>query len=740
MTFRSFWLAAVLAWPAAAAAQALSCPQFGSDDELSLPAPTDDKLHLSADKADLTQDGLSTLAGTVRLVQGGNRVEAQALSYDRQRQQVQLSAESLFRNRNLIVRSQSAELDLANETGTFHGTEFTLVDRSSRGAAETIHLAKSGKVNVEDVYYTTCPPGSRAWFLQASEIELDRDKGLGTAKNARLRFGYVPILYFPWFTFPIDNRRRTGLLFPTIGRSDTTGFDVREPLYLNLAPNYDAQLTPHYMSRRGTQVAAEGRYLLPNATGQVDYEYLDEDQVKGTRRSYFNFQHGGLVNRRLALDARYAEVSDTGYFEDLGGRLDAAAVTHLERSAQLTYAAPQTYTVMARVTDYQVVSQTALADVNCQAGGSSPLCTAPYQRAPEIRLDALTRNARWGTRLGLTGQFVNFVRDPGPQGQRFDLDPYVRFVHDQTAYYLTSQLNLDYTRYAIRDQATGQDDHPARALPIFNNEAGLRFERLTEAGNLQTLEPRLSYLYVPYRDQSQLPRFDTGEPDFDFVQLFAANRFSGLDRIADANHLALAFTSRLLDPASGAQRFSASLGQIFRFETPKVGVSDGLTKPYKGGTDFIAELDYRLPAGFDFATAGQWSPVRNEFVRGSAALRYRDEGRRRADLVYRYREAIPIIATNTTVPLEQVDLSAATPIWGPVSALGRWRYSMAEDRSLESLGGLEYETCCWAVRGAYRRYQFNTAQEYTTGVYFQLELKGLTRLGAGFQALLPPLD
>jgi LPS-assembly protein len=328
-----------------------------------------------------------------------------------------------------------------------------------------------------------------------------------------------------------------------------------------------------------------------------------------------------------------------------------------------------------------------------------------------------------------------------------DLDPFVRFVNDESAYYLSSQLDYEYTRYVVTDPAPGQDERPTRALPVFNTEAGLRFERPTEAGNLQTLEPRMSYVFVPYRNQRQLPRFDTGEPDFDFVELFASNRFSGLDRIADANQLALALTSRLLNPKDGAQQFSASVGQIFRFTTPRVGVGEqGLSNPDKGGTDFIAELDARLTEGFDFTTASQWSPVRHEFVRGSVALRYREgeEGQRRMDLVYRYRDSIPYIdpvtLTNQSVPLSQFDLSGATPLWGPLSVLGRWRYSQQESRSLESLVGMGYETCCWAVRGAARRYQFNTAQQYTTGVYFQLELKGLTRLGAGFQALLPPLE
>ena len=725
---RLLLLAALLA-PALAVAQELTCPQLGASGVLDLPAPTDDRLVLSADKAELTQDGLSTLAGTVRLAKGGSQLQTQALSFDRQTQQVKISAESLFRNKNLIVRSESAELDLANETGTFHGTEFTLVDRAARGAADTISLKKSGTVDVEDVYYTTCPPGSRAWFLQASEIELDRNEGLGRARHARLRFGYVPILYAPYFQFPIDDRRRTGLLFPTFGDSDNTGFDARIPVYLNLAPNYDATLTTRYMARRGTQFDTEGRYLWYRNTGNLTYEFLDQDQQTGEQRSYVNYTHQGLVNERLAGEVKYGEVSDPRYFEDLSTQLEAASITHLERSAQLTYTAPAAYSVMARVTDYQTVSTTALLD---------PATTEPYKRLPEIRVDALTRKAVLGTQLGITGQYVNFVRDPPPQGQRLDVDPYLRFTSDHTAWFVGSQVDLRHTRYQVTDADVGNPASPHRTLPQYSVESGLRFERLTGSGDLQTLEPRLYYLYVPFRDQNGLPQFDSGEPDFDFVQLYSRNRFSGADRISDANHLALAFTSRLLDPADGTQELSASVGQIYRFQDTRVSLADctGATcTADQGGTDFIGELDYRLPFNLRFTTTGQWSQDRNEIVRGGAALRYRSE-RHRADLAYRYRELLP----QTGVPLEQVDLSAATPLFGPLSVLGRWRYSREDDRTLEAMGGLEYETCCWAFRGAYRRYQFNADQDYTSGIYFQLELKGLTRIGAGFQSLLPPAD
>lgn len=736
MPLRSIILATLLLLPVGASAQDLICPQVGAGEASQLAEPGDNRVLVSADKAEITQEGLSTLAGTVRLIQGDNRFEAQALSYDEQGRRVRVQAESLFRNRDLLVRSREADFDLASESGVFLGTEFTLIDRGARGAADRIELSRTGPIRIDDVYYTTCAPGSRAWFLEASEIKLDRAKGLGTARHARLRFGHVPILYSPWFQFPIDDRRSSGFLFPTLGNSDNTGADVQVPYYLNLAPNYDAQITPRYMSERGMQLATEGRYLLRNHTGRARYEYLDHDEKLKRERAYGSFEHQGLLNRRLALDARYGEVSDAGYFEDLAGKLDASAITHLERSAQFTYAAPAAYTITARVADYQTVSRNVLGN------------TEPYRRLPQIRIDALTRNDLWNTRLGFSGEYVNFARDvdvPGEpsQGQRLDLSPYLRFLRDRNAWYVSSQFDWRQTQYKVQTASAGATD-PRRGLPLFSAEGGLRFERLNASGELQTLEPQLYYLYVPYRDQDLLPRFDVGEPDFDFVQLFARNRFSGEDRISDANHLAAAFTSRLINPGDGHQRFSVSLGQIFRFSAPRVNVAaPGFTQPDEGGTDYITEFDYRPLASLSLLSTAQWSPDRDEFVRTSAALRYRGDALR-TDLSYRYRN--DFFATRAPpADLEQTDASLAAPLFGGWSTLGRWRYSVEESRTLEAVGGLEYQTCCWAIRGAYRRYQFSFdaatfEPRYTTGLYIQLELRGLSRIGAGFQSLLPSLE
>ncbi len=695
-----------------ARAEEAACPQISD----TLPPPefsSDPRLILDADTVDLSAEGRSRLLGSVRLRQGEREFTAEQLEYDGQAQTVEVRAESMFRNRELLIRSTSASFDLDAESGRFNGTEFVLPERSARGSSDVVRIERDGTARLDNVRYTTCAPGTDAWYLQAGAIKLDHPEGLGTARNAQLRFFGVPILYAPWFQFPIDDRRRSGLLFPTFGESDKTGWDVRVPVYFNLAPNYDATLTPRYMSNRGPQLDAEGRYLLRRAEGRLGYEYLNDDALDGERRTYAELQHRGLLSSNLGVDIRFAEVSDRRYFEDLGGNVDLSSITHLDRSARFTYSAPAAYTVHLLLQDYQTLA-TNLDPVD-----------EPYQRLPQVRIDAITRNAIWDTRLGGVGEYVNFARPGSVEGQRIDLHPYLRMEKDRVAWFAKSQLDFRYTAYELTGTAPGQPRQLERALPLFSAEYGLRFERITAAGAPQTLEPHLFYLYVPYENQDQLPLFDSGEPDFDMTQLFARNRFSGDDRIGDANKLAIALTGRQLDAASGAVRASASIGQLFRFQAPRVQLPDQ-PAPDKGATDFLASFDYYLSQRWGLALDTQWSPSDSDFTRSSAALRYRSD-RRFFEFAYRYRQDL----------LEQTDLIVSTPLYGGFSLLGRWRYSLRDQLSLDSIASLQYETCCWALRSSFRRYIADTSGELNTGVYLQLELKGLTRIGSGITNLFP---
>ncbi|HEY1076966.1 MAG TPA: LPS assembly protein LptD [Fontimonas sp.] len=704
-------LACLFAQPSAHA-EAGTCVQL-TDPPPKLDFSPDPRLILDADRADLLSGGLSSLTGSVRLRYGDKEFTADQLDFDKEAGTVAVNAESNFRNEELLIRSESASFDLNNETGLFNDTSFVLIERAARGTSQRVELARDATVELEGVRYTSCAPGTDTWYLEASEIKLDTDEGLGTAKHARLRFMGVPILYAPWFQFPIDDRRRSGLLFPVIGETDKTGWDFRVPLYLNLAPNYDATITPRYMSDRGVQIDTEAQYLLRRAEGSLGYEYLSEDRATGERRDFTEFSHRGVLSSRLGMDIHYAEVSDPAYFEDLGGTVDLSSITHLERSARFIYNAPAAYTVQALFQDYQTI-----------ASNLDPI-DDPYRRVPQIRIDAITRNGLWNTRVGADAEYVNFVRSSSVEGQRIDLHPYLRWERDRVAWFAKSQIDYRYTAYELTDTAAGVDSTQDRALPQFSAEAGLRFERIDESGALQTLEPRLYYLFVPTENQDSLPVFDSGEPDFDFTQLFARNRFSGEDRISDANQFAVALTGRQLDANTGNVRASASFGQLFRFEAPEVRLPDEVAPP-RGATDFIGSVNVQLSDRWTALIDTQWSPKSSNFTRTAAGMRYRSE-RRWAELAYRFREDL----------LEQTDLIVSTPVYGGVSLVGRWRYSIADDHTLDSMAGLSYETCCWAVHTSYRRYVADTRGDFNSGVYLQLELKGLARIGSGMTDLFP---
>ena len=689
----------------------------------------DQKITVEADSAQLTRGGISELIGNVHLRQGDKEFNAENVDYEDSTQHITVNTESVFTNPQLIIRSQQAEYSLADDSGSFSNSDYVLPTRKARGTAQRIMVDTDGKARLYSTAYTTCAPDSNAWYIEASEIKLDQEEGLGTARNARLRFGGVPILYSPWVQFPIDDRRRTGLLYPTIGNTDRTGFDVRWPVYLNLGPNYDATVTPRYMSKRGLQTGLAGRYLLEHSEGVVSYDYLYDDKVYGDDRSLLRFDHVGLLSSRLGLEATYSEVSDTRYFEDLGGTFASASTIYLERSARLTYQAPDSYRIQALVQGYQTIENRFVA------------VDDPYKRLPQVKFDALTRNAFLDTRAGLNAEYVNFVREDSVQGQRINLQPYLRFLHDENAWYVTSQVDWDYTQYLLTDTPAGEKDDPSRSLPVTSAEAGLRFERVADGGNaIQTLEPRAFALYVPYKNQENLPVFDTGEPDFDFVQLFARNRFYGEDRVADAANIAGALTTRWIDANSGETRWTASVGQLYRVETPRVELvtvnDDGsralnFPAPDRGATDFIGEVTYNFLSRWSAAAVSQWSPEDSEFQRTNLGLRYRDlDQGKRFDLAYRYRRGL----------LEQTDVIAAWPVTANWRLAGRTRYSIRDDKTLENFVGLTYETCCWALSGAWRRYIATADGNLDSGIYFQLELKGLTRIGSGYSALFPRDD
>lgn len=693
-----------------------TCAQL-SDSLPPLETLPDDKIHLTADNADLIHDGLSTLTGSVRMRRADQEITASKIDYDDAEQRVIIDEESTFRSSRAVIDSQRSQFDINDETGLFSDNSFTLLTRDARGHADELQINGDKTADLQRASYTTCAPGNDSWYLEAGKLHLDYDEGVGTARNARLRFLGVPMFYSPWLQFPIDERRRSGLLYPVLANTNKTGFDVREPLYLNLAPNYDATFTPRYMSKRGTQLDLGGRYLLSQSEGTLGYQYLDEDRIINERRSFTYFNDRSLLLPHLSMDIRYADVSDPRYFEDLGSggsgdHIDLSSNSFLNRSARFIYQAPAAYSVQLLVQDYQKIASN-LTDVE-----------DPYRRLPQVLFNTQTRNSFLYSRVGLSGEYSNFRRDDSVEGQRVDIDPYLKIERDTLSWFSKAQLDYRYTNYQLTGTQAGAPDAPDRALPMFSAEYGLRFERMLDDGTPQFLEPRLFYLYVPYRNQNDLPVFDSGDPDFDFTQLFARNRFSGIDRISDADELTLALTGRQLDPETGAVKASGAIGQLYRFEAPKVSLP-GENPPDSGATDFIGEFEYNVTQTWGARFVAQWSPENAEFSRTGVAIRYRDDRHHYFEAAHRYRRGL----------LEEADLTAVTPVYRAISLASRWRYTLRDKQSLDSYVGLRYDTCCYAIDVAYRHYIADSQGTMNNGIYFQLELKGLGQIGSGFPNL-----
>ncbi len=673
-----------------------------------------DAPRITADSIELLDQGISTLQGEVRLEHNGRILEADNLFYDRERNDIDVTGPVRMQDGELGMVAGTGQVDLDSGEGNFGNAQFSLTHGRGRGGARRLHNPANGVIELEGVSYTTCNPGDDDWLLSADRLRIDQNTQTGTARNTTIRFKSLPIFYAPYFSFPTGNQRKSGFLVPSIGSSEETGLDIAVPYYFNLAPNYDVTLTPRLMSRRGLQLIGDLRYLQPYSEGELAAEILPSDDLEGgNNRHYTVWKHRALLSRNWSFGVDYANVSDEEYFEDLDNTIGSSARNYLNRNARLHY---QTHggwlTFRGLMQDFQSLDRTLLS------------ANEPHALQPQLQLD-LRSPETWVLQPGISTEFVRFARDVGEEGTRIDVRPSLIFSLDYLAWYLKTEAAFRHTRYELDNRLPGLENSLTRNLPSFTLDTGLRFERLTPAGRIQTLEPRVYYARVPFRDQTDFPDFDTGEPDFEFGQLFAENRYSGIDRVSDADQAAVAVTTQLINPRDGRVGLKAGIGQIYRFDETEVLVP-GTVPTDLDRSDVVAAAEVAWARDLSTTLSLQYDPDDSRFDRGSLRLHFRPETDALLSVGYRFRRDL----------LEQTDLAFLWPLNRRWRAVGRWNYSLRDDRDVETLAGLEYQSCCWAMRMAYRRYISDTAGDYNDGIYLQLELSGLGRLGDNFQRLL----
>ena len=550
------------------------------------------------------------MGGGVILRRGDKVASAESARYEPIGRALQLEGNVRYQDPGTQIESDFAEFAYDSGRVRFEGARFSLGASNAHGAAEAVEISEQGRLELDDVSYTTCPPDSNDWLIEAKDLDLDTRQGIGTARGMKLRFQGIPILYAPYLSFPLGDARKSGILTPVFGSTHRGGAEIRVPYYFNIAPNYDAKLTPRWLSDRGLQMQTEFRYLTESMDGQINADYLNSDELTNESRHYLDLKHrsffaGGWRNR---ID--FSEVSDTQYFEDLGGSLSVSSITHLDRHISFDYFTDH-LSFFGQIQDYQTLMTT---------DDGVTLIEEPYRRIPQLLMHGLWPEQWLGLQVKFAGEIVKFDRDLGVTGWRMNLVPEIALPISRPGWFVKPAVALDYTRYDLSNTIPGQVDDPTRTVPIASFDTGLILDRIMKnSARIQTIEPRLLYAHVPYREQSDLPVFDTIVPDLNLIQLYRTNRFLGPDRIADTDQVSIGITSRILDVSTGRELVSATIGQTRYFGDTGVTLPG---QPFVSteSSDYIAEFSFLIKRNVNFDLGHQWGATGDGTTRSEARL------------------------------------------------------------------------------------------------------------------------
>ncbi len=641
--------------------------------------------------------------GSVQMRRRGEAIFSDHLYYTFPEQELTATGNMRFERHGDVLTGDKLFYNLEREAGYVERPAYSFPRYRARGSASKLLVESRDRYKVEKATYTNCEVGDDDWYLKVGRLDLDRQRDVGVARDATVVFKGVPVLYSPYLDFALSGRRKSGLLAPTFGSTGQSGFEFTQPFYWNIAPNRDATISPRLLARRGLLMNSELRYLEPNLSGELRGEYLPDDRQKEESRYGYSWQHRQAFGYGFSGAFDVQGVSDDSYFVDLSDKIAATSQTNLPRDGSLFYDGDW-WNASARVQKFQTL-QDPLAPV-----------VPPYARVPQLTLSA-NRQTNYIADLGMYGEYVDFDHPTLLNGQRQILYPSLSFPLQTSFFYVTPKLGYHVTHYTF--EGTGLRDE-TRELPIYSLDSAVTFERQANFRGrdfIQTLEPRLYYVYIPFRQQDQLPNFDTALADFNLAQIFTENQFTGGDRINDANQLTAALTSRLIDPQDGNEQLRFTVGQRYYFKEQQVSL-DNSPRSFDR-SDLLLAMSGKITDRWFTDLGMQYSVNQSRVERSNAALRYQPEIGKLLNLGYRF----------TRDTLEQVDISSQWPLGGRWNGLARWNYTLKDKRLLEGLVGVEYNAGCWAARFVMHRFASAT-QEYVNAMFFQLELNGVSRIGS----------
>ena len=719
-------------------------------------------VYFSADKLERTEEGQMRLSGDAQVRRIDSVAKGDTIRYQPDTGELEIRGNGRLIRDGTIINSNAIDYNIKTETGQLTAPTFLFGGSGGKGTAEQADLLSKDHLRMKTVEYSGCPCPTPAWFIRAPQVDLYNDENSGVAKHGVLYFKNVPILYSPYLTFPLREERKSGLLLPSYGYSSNSGLELAVPYYFNLAPNYDATLTPRYLSKRGLQMQGEFRYLNPDYQGRFSGSYLRNDRESKTDRWSFIAEHDQNLAHDLDFSYRYRRVSDDNYFRDLSTfGLNDASVTELISNARVGWSGAKYFNAAVSVTKYQTLQD-----------GESVYRRPEYDRLPQFELNGARYN--WhGFDVQTNNSATHFVmpyysgslsefdryrtRRLAPNSTRMSSYSTVSYPVVRPAWQITPKVGLHLSHYNTDWKSVSNvaqrnlQKNVSRAAPIYSLDAGMTFERDTSLfgiDSIQTLEPRMYYLYVPYRHQNDIPNLDTSVATFNFSQAFSDNIYSGgWDRIANANQLTVGLTTRFLDADTGFERIVLQAAQRLHFEHQKVFLgSYGLNEhpAERSRSDYLFGAQAALTDTFNVRLDAQLNPETRDRNRMSASVRWNPKRLATVAASYRYERdprafdnpGYQFSSSDDDRTQEQLSLTTQWPLTNKVYALGRVDYSLQDKRSTQTILGFEYKgDCCWAGRFVVQRYAVSS-QKSNSAVFLQLELSGLGSLGTDPMSLL----
>lgn len=660
----------------------------------------DGKTHLKSDNVLYSDKNVSRFEGNVVIQQNESRIETELAEYKKQEEKVEAKGDVTFITPSMKIKSEAASFNLKTEQAILQNSEYQSLTERARGKASKIEIKDSNITELSDATYTTCDPNNADWLFSADNITLNNQTHQGHASNVVLRFKGVPFFYFPYLRFPLGEDRLSGFLFPNFGHSNKHGSELKIPYYWNIHPQLDATITPWYMSKRGTLLNTEFRYLTENNNGLLTAEILNNDKITNSDRERLHWKHQSQPASGWQANAEYNSVADNNHLIDFSDSLSSTSSTYLVRTANASHSS-QNWLLNIKAENHQILS------------GANP-----YKRLPQITLNS--RYAKRNNTLNYTFQSeaVRFGHNDNQViGERLHFKPAVSYPIQSAAGFLEPNLSLQYTKYNL--QQTAGPTEISRTIPTFSVNSGLFFERDTELfknNYIQTLEPQLFYVYTPYKDQSNIPIFDSSVYAFNLNNSFSDYRFNSIDRIGDDNRLTAALATRFINQQNGQEAFMARVGQIYYFDDRKVQLKSSTAVDTLSSSHIIAEMKATL-GDWNISSQAEWDSELKEKVSSSSQVAYQNK-KFNFNIAHRFQ-------LNT---LETREIKTNWEINSRWKLNASQLYDIRGDHTIENLVGINYESCCWGLNlSSKERYISNS--QIDRGIYLELVLKGLGGFG-----------